>query len=100
MHNFDADGRATVNAQVFKALRSGGLYGVVDHTKRHMEPANNENRRRADPVMIIKELQDIGFEFVDYSDLHYRADDELRFEVGRRSVTGNTDRFTLLFRKP
>ena len=100
MHNFDAAGRARLNAQVFKALKSGGLYGVVDHTKRHMEPANSENRRRADPVMIIKELQDIGFEFVDFSDLHYRADDELRFEVGRRSVTGNTDRFTLLFRKP
>ena len=100
MHNFDAAGRARLNAQVFKVLKSGGLYGVVDHTKRHMEPANSENRRRADPVMIIKELQDIGFEFVDFSDLHYRADDELRFEVGRRSVTGNTDRFTLLFRKP
>ena len=65
-----------------------------------MEPPNNENRRRADPVMIIKELLDIGFEFVDYSDLHYRADDELEYEVGRRSVSGNTDRFTLLFRKP
>jgi predicted methyltransferase len=100
MHNFGGEGRARVNAQVFKALKSGGLYGVVDHTKRHMEPANNENRRRADPVMIIKELKDIGFDFVDYSDLHYRADDELRFEVGRRTVTGNTDRFTLLFRKP
>jgi predicted methyltransferase len=100
MHNFDAEGRNRVNAQVFEVLKSGGLYGVVDHTKRHMEPANSENRRRADPVMIIKELEDIGFEFVDYSDLHYRADDELRFEVGRRSVTGNTDRFTLLFRKP
>ena len=25
---------------------------------------------------------------------------ELRYEVGRRSVSGNTDRFTLLFRKP
>jgi predicted methyltransferase len=100
MHNFDADGRARLNAQVFEALKTGGLYGVVDHSKRHMEPANSENRRRADPVMIIKELQDIGFEFVDYSDLHYRADDELRFEVGRRSVTGKTDRFTLLFRKP
>ncbi len=23
-----------------------------------------------------------------------------RFEVGRKTVTGNTDRFTLLFRKP
>ena len=53
-----------------------------------------------DPVGVIKELLDAGFEFVDYSDLHYRADDELEYEVGRRSVTGNTDRFTLLFRKP
>lgn len=99
-HNFDADGRARVNSQVFNALKSGGLYGVVDHTKRHMEPASSENRRRVDPVMIIKEIQDIGFEFVDFSNLHFRADDELEYEVGRRSVSGNTDRFTLLFRKP
>jgi predicted methyltransferase len=96
----DADGRAKINDQVFAALKPGGLYGVVDHTARHMEPANHENRRRVDPVMIIKETLDAGFEFVDYSDLHYRADDELVYEVGRRSVTGNTDRFTLLFRKP
>jgi predicted methyltransferase len=100
LHNFDADARATVNRQVFAALRSGGLYGIVDHTARHMEPANHENRRRIDPVKVIKELLDSGFEFVDYSDLHYRADDELVYEVGRHTVTGNTDRFTLLFRKP
>ena len=100
IHNFDADAREILNRQVFAALRSGGLYGVVDHTARHMEPANHENRRRIDPVVVIKELIDMGFEFVDYSDLHYRADDELVYEVGRRSVTGNTDRFTLLFRKP
>lgn len=100
MHNFDAAGRETVNKQVYAALRSGGLYGVVDHTARHMEPPNHENRRRVDPVMITKELLDLGFELVDYSDLHYRADDELEYEVGRRSVSGNTDRFTLLFRKP
>ncbi len=42
----------------------------------------------------------MGFELVDFSPLHYRRDDELIYEVGRRSVTGNTDRFTLLFRKP
>jgi len=47
-----------------------------------------------------EELLDLGFEFAGSSDLHYRADDELRFEVGRKTVTGNTDRFTLLFRKP
>jgi len=33
-------------------------------------------------------------------DLHYRPDDELVYEVGRRAVTGNTDRFTMLIRKP
>lgn len=100
MHNFDAESRDRLNKQVFKALKSGGLYGVVDHTMRHMEPANNENRRRIDPVLVIRELLELGFDFVDYSDLHYRADDELEYEVGRRSVSGNTDRFTLLFRKP
>lgn len=100
LHNFDPDSRARLNEQVFKALKSGGLYGVVDHTMRHMEPANHENRRRIDPVLVIREMLDLGFEFVDYTDLHYRADDELQYEVGRRSVSGNTDRFTLLFRKP
>jgi predicted methyltransferase len=100
MHNFTPNGRANMNAAVFDATRSGGLYGVIDHTRRHMEEMTRENRRRVDVVEIIKEVQDAGFELVDYSDLHYRPDDELRYEVGRASVTGNTDRFTLLFRKP
>ena len=100
LHNFDETSRAHVNRAVFKALKPGGLYGVVDHTRRHMEADNNENRRRIDPVLVIKEMLDQGFEFVDYTDLHFRADDELEYEVGRRSVSGNTDRFTFLFRKP
>lgn len=99
-HNFDADSRASVNASAFKALKSGGIYGVVDHTRRHMQALDNENGRRVDPVLVIKEVQAAGFELVDFSDLHYRPDDELRYEVGRASVTGNTDRFTLKFRKP
>jgi len=45
-------------------------------------------------------IEATGFEFVDFSTLHYRYDDELRYEVGRRTVSGNTDRFTLLFKKP
>lgn len=100
VHNFGAEGRALMNREVFDVLKSGGLYGVVDHTRRHMERDNHENRRRIDPVLVIREMLDIGFEFVSYSDLHFRADDELEYEVGRRSVSGNTDRFTLLFRKP
>lgn len=100
LHSFTADGRKGMNEAVFKALKAGGIYGVVDHTRRHMQADDNENRRRLDPVLMIKEIEAAGFEFVDSSDLHYRPDDELLYEVGRRTVTGNTDRFTLLFRKP
>ncbi len=99
-HNFDAEGRAAMNNASFDALKSGGVYAVVDHTRRHMEGDTPENRRRMDPVQAIHEIEAAGFEFVDYSDLHYRADDELRFEVGRKTVTGNTDRWTLKFVKP
>ena len=98
VHNFGAEHRAILNQQVFDVLRSGGLYGVVDHTARHMEPPNPENRRRIDPVVVIKEMLDIGFEFVGFSDLHYRADDELRFEVGRNFCTKlwNSARFAFM----
>lgn len=100
MHNFTEDGRNNINSAVYNALDSGGLYGVIDHSRRHMQEMTSENRRRVDVVQIIKEVEAAGFEFVDWSDLHYRPDDELRYEVGRATVTGNTDRFTLLFRKP
>ncbi len=100
LHNFDAEGRASLNRAVFGALRPGGIYGVIDHSRRHMQPDDPENRRRVDPVQMIQEIQAAGFVFEDFADLHYRLDDELRYEVGRRSVAGNTDRFTFRFRKP
>jgi predicted methyltransferase len=93
-HNFGPEGRAAMNHAVFAALKPGGIYAVVDHNRRHMEPDNAENRRRIDPVLAIREIQAAGFELVDFSDLHYRPDDELRYEVGRKTVTGNTDRWT------
>ncbi len=99
-HNFNFEGRKRMNQAAFKALKSGGIYAVVDHTRRHMQKLNNENGRRVDPVLAIKEIQNAGFVLVDYSTLHYRPDDELRYEVGRKTVTGNTDRFTLKFKKP
>ena len=99
-HNFTPDARMALNESAFGALAPGGLYGIVDHTRRHMEPDNPENGRRMDPVLVIKEVQEAGFRLVDFSGLLRRPDDELRYEVGRASVTGNSDRFALLFEKP
>lgn len=99
-HNFTAEGRANLNRAVFAALKSGGRYGIVDHTRRHNEPDNRENWRRVDPVLVIKEVQAAGFVLEDFSGVHFTPDDELRYEVGRKSVAGNSDRFVLKFRKP
>jgi predicted methyltransferase len=99
-HNFTAEGRANLNRAVFAALKSGGRYGIVDHTRRHNEPDSRENWRRVDPVLVIKEVQAAGFVLEDFSGIHFTPDDELRYDVGRKSVAGNSDRFVLKFRKP
>ena len=82
LHNFTAAGRGVLNEAAFKALKRGGLYGVVDHTRRHMQADDGENWRRMDPVLMIKEVQAAGFELVDFSDLHYRYDDALMYRGG------------------
>lgn len=100
LHNLTPASRAHMNAAAFAALRAGGVYGVIDHTRRHNEPDQAKNWRRLDPVLVIKEVQAAGFVFEDSSALHYRPGDPLLEEVGHESVAGKTDRFTLRFRKP
>ena len=85
---------------MFDALKPGGYYGIVDHTRRHNEPGTRENSRRVDPVRLIKEVQDAGFVLADFSDLYYRPNDALSLEVGNPAVNDRTDRVALLFRKP
>lgn len=99
-HNMTPATRALLNKQVFNMLKPGGVYGVVDHTRRHMEPNSPENWRRADPVLAIKEIQAAGFVFEDFATLHYRPDDTLQYDSQRESIKGYSDRFTLRFRKP
>ena len=99
-HNFDYDDRMAINKSTFAALKSGGYYGIVDHTRRHMEADTRANGRRVDPVLVIKEVQDSGFVFEDYSTVLNRPQDELKLEVAQPEVVGQTDRFVLLFRKP
>jgi predicted methyltransferase len=99
-HNFSVADRATVNKSTFDALKPGGYYGIVDHTRRHNEPTSRANGRRVDPVLVIKEVQEAGFVLVDFSNLYYKPNDALTLEVADPSVNDRTDRVALLFRKP
>ncbi len=99
-HNFNLEDKAKINKDAFDALKSGGRYVIVDHSRRHMAPETRELGRREDPVKVILEVQAAGFVLEKQSDMFYRPDDQLRYEVGRKTVSGNTDRFTLVFKKP
>ena len=99
-HNLTPEARAHMNAAAYAALRPGGVFGVIDHTRRHNEPDSEKNWRRLDPVLVIEEVEAAGFDFEASSPIHYRPYDPLLEEVGHDSVAGKTDRFTLRFRKP
>ncbi|MEM6605619.1 MAG: methyltransferase [Pseudomonadota bacterium] len=99
-HNLHGEERAEFNEAVFAALKPGGTYVVIDHTRRHMQDDNDENWRREDPVTVLLEVLEAGFELKEHSDMFYRPDDTLEYEVGRRTVSGNTDRFFFVFQKP
>jgi len=99
-HNFNDEDKAKLNKAAFSALKSGGTYVIIDHTRRHMIAETRELARREDPVAVILDVQKAGFVLEKSSNMFSRPDDELRYEVGRKTVTGNTDRFTLVFKKP
>lgn len=100
MHNFSPIARGKINKAVFDALKPGGVYAVIDHSKRHMEAFGDWTWRRIDPVLVIKEVQQVGFEFEDFSSLHARPEDELKYDTRHDSLINESDRFTLRFRKP
>ncbi len=99
-HNLPDADRSFFNNAVYDSLKAGGKYVVITHTRRHGQQSGPENWRREDPVRVISEVQDAGFELTKYSTMFYRADDTLEYEVARKTVTGNTDRFFLVFTKP
>ena len=92
LHNSRPEVRALLNKAVFAALKPGGIYGVLDHTRRHIEPDNPENGRRVDPVRAIHEIQPAGFVFEDYSTILFSPADALALEVGNPDVANQTDR--------
>jgi len=89
------------NAAVFKALKPGGTYVVIDHAA----PAGSglsdtETLHRIDPAIVKKEVLAAGFTFVGESKALANPKDDHTLKVFDPKIRGVTDQFVYKFRKP
>ena len=96
--------RARMNAAVFRALRPGGVYGIVDHSaRRGTGTADVQTLHRIDERVLRDEVEAAGFRLAaEATFLRNPADprdwnDSPRVAGDRR---GTSDRFVLRFVKP
>jgi predicted methyltransferase len=92
---------AKVNAQIFKSLRRGGLYIVMDH--RSAKGAGlpvTETLHRMDEDVARKEIEAAGFRFVKAGTVLNNPSDDLKKRVFEEGEHDRTDQFILMFRKP
>lgn len=99
-HNLNMADKTRLNTAAFNSLKPGGTYVIIDHTRRHMAAETPQLGRREDPVQVITEVQAAGFILEKSSNMFFRQADALDLEVGNAAVTGQTDRFFLVFKKP
>ncbi|MGA8568181.1 MAG: hypothetical protein WB580_10350, partial [Candidatus Binataceae bacterium] len=91
--------RAKINAAIFKALKPGGVYGVIDNSAAPGSGARDVNTlHRIDEAFETNEIKQAGFMLVAVSAvLRNPKDDRTWFVMKHR---GEQDRFVLKFVKP
>ena len=90
--------RENVNAAVYKALKLGGIYGIVDHSA---QPGTNDTvtttLHRIDEKFLIKDVEKAGFRLSGASSALRHPEDDRTWVVFKH--LGQTDRFMLKFTK-
>jgi len=90
-----------VNKAVFKSLKPGGYYVIIDHKAADSTGDDvTEVLHRIKEETVKKEVEAAGFKLVAESDaLHVTGDDGTR-RVFENDIRGKTDQFMLKFQKP
>jgi predicted methyltransferase len=92
---------AVLNAKIFKALKPGGIFFIVDHNAAPGSGTRDtEKLHRIDPEVIKKEVKAAGFELVEDSKLLANPEDDHTWMVFAPGKRGTTDQAVLKFRKP
>lgn len=98
---FPADTASKVNTAVFRALKPGGLYVVVDHhAAAGSDLAAADTLHRIDIEAVKREVTAAGFVLDGESGILANPADPLTVNVFDPSVRGRTSQFMLRFKKP
>ena len=89
------------NRAVFKALKPGGTFLIVDHTAQAGSGMRDtDTLHRIDPAIVKKQVTAAGFVFEGESNVLRNPKDDLKKVVFDKSIRGHTDQFIYKFRKP
>jgi predicted methyltransferase len=91
------------NKEIFKALKPGGVYLIVDHAALPGTPTDDAANKlhRIDEAVVKKEVEAAGFKLVTEDDkLLANPADPHDKSVFDPSIRGKTDQFILKYRKP
>jgi predicted methyltransferase len=98
---FPAQTAQAVDREVFKALKPGGLFLVVDHAALPGAPLDTADKlHRIDEAVVKTEVEAAGFRLVGEDRLLANPADPHTALVFDPSIRGKTDQFVLKFRKP
>ncbi len=92
---------AAFNKAVYRALKPGGLYVVLDHAAVPGAPADvTETLHRIEASTVRREVEAAGFKLDSESSILANPTDPRTAKVFDPTVRGHTDQFILKFRKP
>ncbi len=96
--------RAKMNALIFKALKSGGVYAIIDHSGRPgTGTTETETLHRIEEKVVREEIEKAGFKLQAEASFLKSASDTRDWNASPRSAAekrGTSDRFVLKFVKP
>ena len=92
---------AAFNAAVFRALKPGGAFLVIDHAAPDGSGLTSTNTtHRIDPAVVVREVTAAGFRLEAESPILRNPGDDRTRPVFDPAIRHHTDQFVYLFRKP
>lgn len=92
---------AQLNQAVFRMLKPGGTYFIIDHAAAAGSGMRDTERmHRIDPATVRSQVEAAGFEYLGSSGVLRNPADNHSLPVFDTSIRGRTDQFVMRFRKP